>query len=453
MPSRPTAEEPVRLLALYLPQFHPIPENDEFWGPGFTEWTSTVAAQPRFSDHRQPRLAGEMGMYDLRLPEVAYQQEALATEYGIDAFIYYHFWFEGRRVMGGPLDAKLADQDRALPFALCWANHDWNRTQNGLPDQILIEQRYSESDDLAHAEFLAKTFADPRYLRTDGRPVFFMYRTYAHPSPTRFANMLRAACSAAGVADPYLVRFETNGSHDIDPALHNFDASADLHPHWFWHTPTDQRPERLTHGMPGDFWMRYDDVAAASSSRSAPRWKRFPCVAPDWDTTARKPFGGANALHRSTVVGYETWLTREVTQQRNSNHGPRFVVINAWNEWSECGYLEPDGEQGRALLQATARAKGIAHPLADTNPDMEEDLKMYDLVIDPQAEESAYKWVLELVPTSGTVLEVGCGAGHLTEHLQRRGNSVTAVDINPFAAARAARFAVDAFVLESFHRD
>ncbi len=438
----------MQLLALYLPQFHPIPENDEFWGPGFTEWTSMVAAEPRFSDHRQPRLAGEMGMYDLRRPEVAYEQEALATEYGIDAFVYYHYWFEGRRVMGGPLDAKLADGERAMPFALCWANHDWNRNQNGLPAQLLIEQRYSEADDLAHSEFLARAFADPRYLRADGRPVFFMYRTQEHPEPTRFADLLRAACATAGVADPYLVRFETNGSHDIDPALHHFDAGADLHPHWLWHTPADQRPERLSLGMPDDFWLQYDSVAAASSARSTPSWRRFPCVAPDWDTTARKPTGGANAMHRSSVIGYESWLAREVAQQRACEHAPRLVVLNAWNEWSECGYLEPDAEQGRALLEATARAKGIAAPLADEHPSMEEDLKMYDLVIDPQSEASAYKWVLELVPPTGTVLEIGCGGGHLTEHLQARGNRVTAIDINPFAAARAARFAEEAFDLD-----
>jgi len=447
--SRQLPPSAVQLLALYLPQFHPIPENDEFWGPGFTEWASTVAAQPRYSDHRQPRLAGELGMYDLRLAEVATRQEALAAQYGIDAFVYYHYWFEGHRVMGGPLDAKRGDPSRAMPYALCWANHDWNRTQNGLPAQLLIEQTYSEADDRHHAQFLADTFADPRYLRTpDGRPVFFMYRTQEHPEPQRFAHTLRAACEQLDVTHPYLVRFETNGSQDIAPDAHGFDAGADLHPHWLWHTEPANRPQRLEMGMPDDFWLQYDSVAAASSARSTPSWRRFPCVAPDWDTTARKPLGGANALHRASVLGYETWLSREVSQQLQQPDEPRLVVLNAWNEWSECGYLEPDAEQGRALLEATARAKGIAPPLADPTPDMEDDLKMYDLVIDPQAPGTAYRWILELVPPTGTVLEVGCGAGHLTEHLHLRGNVVTAVDINPLAAARAARFAAVAFDLD-----
>lgn len=417
MAGQQTTGEPVELLALYLPQFHPIPENDEFWGAGFTEWTSTASGRPRFPGHRQPRVAGEMGTYDLRLPAVAYQQESLATEYGIDAFVYYHYWFHGRRVMGGPLDAKLADPDRVLRFALCWANHDWNRNQNGQPPQVLIEQTYSEADDLAHSEFLANAFADPRYLRTGDRPVFFMYRTQEHPAPERFANLLRSACSAIGVSDPYLIRFETNGSHEIDPAQHSFDAGADLHPHWLWHTATDHRPERLTIGMPEDFWMRYDSVAAASSARSIPSWKRFPCVVPDWDTTSRKPFGGANALHGSSVIGYETWLAREIAQQQRVSDCPRFVVLNAWNEWSECGYLEPDAEQGRALLEATARAKGIAAPLAEPpSAPYSPSHAAYDL------------GAVELVPTSGAVLEVG--SGHLRPVLEQRGNTVTTVDID-----------------------
>ena len=257
----------VQLLALYLPQFHPVPENDRFWGEGFTEWTSTLAALPSFSDQRQPRLPGELGTYDLRDPAVVAQQEALARDYGIDAFVYYHYWFDGHRVMGGPLDDKRANPDHTLPFALCWANHDWNRNQNGLPPELLIEQRYSAEDDAAHTTFLAGVFADPRYLRWQGRPVFFMYRTQEHPDPVRFADQLRAASIAAGAGDPYLIRFETNGSDTLPPADHHFDAGADLHPHWLWHTPEAQRPRQLPVGRQGDFWMDYDAVAAASSAR------------------------------------------------------------------------------------------------------------------------------------------------------------------------------------------
>lgn len=420
----------VQLLALYLPQFHPIPENDEFWGAGFTEWTSTAAATPRFPNHRQPRRVGELGMYDLRNPDVVRQQESLATQYGIDAFVYYHYWFEGRRVMGGPLDAKRADATLTMPFALCWANHDWNRNQNGVGAQLLIEQRYSESDDLDHVAFLADAFADDRYLRTDGRPVFFMYRTQEHPAPARFADLLREQCRRGGVDDPFLVRFETNGSDDIDPARHHFDAGADLHPHWLWHTPDDQRPERLSIGMPDDLWMRYDSVAATSSARRRPAWTRFPCVVPDWDTTARRPLGGANALYQASPLGYETWLAREVNQQLSNPHAPRMVVLNAWNEWSECGYLEPDAEQGRALLEATARAKGLAEPQS-VAPAVH---RGHDSTAAPRhpvtlaANDTAAETdllILELVPAPCRVLHLRAESSNLTGLLVRLGNSVT----------------------------
>ena len=438
----------VAVLALYLPQFHPIPENDEFWGTGFTEWNSVVAAKQRYSDHRQPRLPGELGTYDLRQPGVVAAQERLACTHGVTAFAYYHYWFEGHRVMGGPFDAKLADRSLAMPFLVCWANHDWNRSQNGRPDEVLIAQTYSEQDDIEHSAFLAQAMEDPRWFRVDGRPVFIMYRTHDHPAPQRFAQCLRAACASRGVADPYLIRCETNGTDQLDPAEHGFDAGTDLHPHWLWHTLGDRRPRNLPMGLPDDFWMDYDAVAAASSARSRPAWTRFPCVVPDWDCTARRPTGGSNSLRRATAIGYETWLAREFGAQRARDSGPRLVLINAWNEWSECGYLEPDGETGRAWLDSTARAVGVAPPLTFVTDIIEEDLKMYDLVIDPEAEETAYRSVLELSPRDARVLEVGCGAGHLTEHLQRRGNAVTAVDINPTAAARAARFAVEAFAID-----
>jgi 2-polyprenyl-3-methyl-5-hydroxy-6-metoxy-1,4-benzoquinol methylase len=279
-----------------------------------------------------------------------------------------------------------------------------------------------------------------------------MYRTQTHPDPRRLVRLLTDACAQRGMPAPYLVRFETNDSHHIDPEEHGFDAGADLHPHWLFHTPEHRRPRRLPLAMEGDYFHDYDETAAASSARSVPDWVRFPCVVPDWDTSARKPNGGSNSLHHTTALGYETWLAREVVQQRRKPQGPRMVVVNAWNEWSECGYLEPDAEQGLSLLEATARAVGLTEPLPHPTPATEDDLKMYDLIIDPESEATAYKHLLDLVGHPSTVLEVGCGGGHLTEHLQQRGASVTAIDINPTAAAHAARFATHAFALDLDHQ-
>jgi hypothetical protein len=357
--SGPVAPLPERqaplVVALYLPQFHPSPENDQFWGTGFTEWRSVVAAAPRYEGHRQPRRPGELGFYDLRLADTRAQQAELARSHGIDAFMYYHYWFEGRRVLGRPLDEVLASGEPDFPFCLCWANHDWNRNQNGRPDELLVEQRYSEADDLAHAHFLVTAFADRRYLRVDGRPLFAIYRTQELPDAARTMRVLGEACDAAGVPRPFVVRFETNGS-EIEPALHGCDAAAELYPHWLHHHP-ELQPEPVRVGRPHDWFCRYDDVAATSLSRPNPGWRRYPCVVPDWDTSARRPDDFAWGVIGSTPDGYLNWLCGALGRESAAaGDGPKLVFVNAWNEWSECGYLEPDLDHGRAYLEATRSA-------------------------------------------------------------------------------------------------
>src|SRR5262249_21197113 len=156
---------PVRAIAIYLPQFHPIPENDEWWGKGFTEWTNVTRARPLFPDHHQPQLPSELGFYDLRVPEVREQQAALAREHGIDGFCYYHYWFDGKILLGRPLQEMLALGRPDFPFMLCWANETWTRTWLGRGREILIEQRYSPSSYAAHARFLGNIFGDRRYIR------------------------------------------------------------------------------------------------------------------------------------------------------------------------------------------------------------------------------------------------------------------------------------------------
>ena len=152
----------LRFLAFYLPQFHPIPENDEWWGPGFTEWTNVVQGTRRFRGHHQPHLPADLGFYDLRLPETRSAQAELARGHGIDGFCYYHYWFRGRRLLQRPFDEVLATGEPDLPFCLCWANENWTRVWNGKDDQVLLRQEYSADDDLAHIRWLAEAFADPR---------------------------------------------------------------------------------------------------------------------------------------------------------------------------------------------------------------------------------------------------------------------------------------------------
>src|SRR6185295_19133327 len=179
---------PPRVLAFYLPQFHPIPENDRWWGPGFTEWTNVTRARPLFRGHYQPRLPADLGFYDLRLPEVREAQASLAREYGLDAFCYYHYWFNGRRLLNRPFDEVLESGRPDFPFCLCWANEHWTRKWDGRDDDTLMRQEHSLKDDRAHIEHLLRAFADPRYVKINGRPLFLVYRTELLPEPLRTAD-------------------------------------------------------------------------------------------------------------------------------------------------------------------------------------------------------------------------------------------------------------------------
>ncbi len=228
-PGRASGDSP-EVLAFYLPQFHQVSENDAWHGPGFTEWNVVVRSKPLYPGHRQPDLPGELGFYDLRVPETRYRQAQLARDHGITGFLYYHYWFGGRRMLGRPLDEvrKLGHPD--FPFALCWANESWFRRWRNSTDEMLLEQAYSEDDDVAHIRWLVECFKDPRYIRIQGRPLLTVYRAQYLPEPTRTVEVWRAECERAGMEPPWLVMFETEEQLS-DPELRGFDASAEFVPH------------------------------------------------------------------------------------------------------------------------------------------------------------------------------------------------------------------------------
>jgi len=361
----------VRSLAFYLPQYHPIPENDEWWGPGFTEWRNVVKAKPLFKGHYQPHLPADLGFYDLRVPETREAQADLARTHGITGFCYYHYWFNGRRLLNRPFDEVLRTGRPQFPFCLCWANENWTRRWDGLERDVLLSQEYSLEDDRAHIEHLLPCFADDRYIKIDGRPLLLVYRTSNLPEPARTAEVWRQACRRAGFPDVYLARVESHGP-TIDPAQIGFDAAVEFAPHWEWVPPPIRRRDRwdgvarlynqlqrvgLMSSAYRQHWI-YSYAALSERMRAKPPvpYTRFRCATPGWDNSPRRQ-RDANIFDGSTPELYGRWLEALVQDTLAHRRGDeRIVFVNAWNEWAEGNHLEPDRRWGRAYLEATARA-------------------------------------------------------------------------------------------------
>lgn len=354
----------VRLIAFYLPQFHPIAENDEWWGRGFTEWTNVARARPLFRGHQQPHLPADLGFYDLRLPEARQAQADLARQYGVAGFCYYHYWFGGRRLLERPFDEVLASGQPDFPFCLCWANEEWTRTWDGWSGHKLIAQSYSEDDDRAHIRWLARALRDPRYIRVGDKPLVAIYRAHKLPDPRRTAAIWREEARALGVGELYLCRVESFPTERGDPREFGFDAAIEFQPDW-------ANLGRLLHrdklrralwklGLNRSAYQRhqvysYPELAERALRKPPAPYPRFPCVTPMWDNSARRA-SGAGIFAGSTPALYERWLRDTLVRFRPPTPGANLVFVNAWNEWAEGNHLEPCQRWGRAYLEATQRA-------------------------------------------------------------------------------------------------
>lgn len=354
----------VRALAFYLPQFHPTVENDEWWGKGFTEWRNVTKAQPLFPGHYQPHLPADLGFYDLRLAEVREAQAALAREYGIHGFCYYHYWFNGRRILERPFNEVLASGKPDLPFCLCWANENWTRVWDGGENHVLLGQNYSDEDDLAHIQSLLPAFRDPRYIRINGRPLYLVYRSELLPDPKRTAELWREAAIKSGVGDLYLVRVESF-ARGIDPASIGFDAAVEFAPdghdmgEWKFHYGLAGMLSRkgiIPRAYAANRVVDYRTLAKGMMARPPTPYKQFRCATPMWDNSARRK-ENARIVIGSTPALYENWLKTITSKTQETFEGDeRIVFINAWNEWAEGNHLEPDLKWGHGYLEATRRA-------------------------------------------------------------------------------------------------
>ncbi|MEY2468326.1 MAG: hypothetical protein QOF21_1024 [Actinomycetota bacterium] len=356
----------MRSLAFYLPQYHPIPENDAWWGRGFTEWANVARARPLFRGHYQPHLPADLGFYDLRLPEVRSKQAELARAAGLDGFCYYHYWFDGRPLLDRPFNEVLASGQPDFPFALCWANENWTRVWDGGDAEVLIAQRYSPDDDLAHIRALAPAFADPRYIRVDGRALFLVYRAEQLPDPRRTADIWRTEAQRLGVGDLYLCRVETERTRR-PPEEFGFDGAVSFQPDMtrMMRTRFEAWPRRIARRLlrPRSKFRRntvmpYELLVAEALERlgDPTDYTRFPCVTPSWDNWPRRQAGNAWLFRDATPDAYERWLTEVVARRPARRGDDDLVFINGWNEWAEGNHLEPDLRFGHAWLEATARA-------------------------------------------------------------------------------------------------
>lgn len=346
-------------IAFYLPQYHPIRENNEWWGAGFTEWTNVTKARPHFKGHYQPHQPADLGYYDLRLSETREAQAALASEYGISAFCYYHYWFTGRRILERPFNEVLASGKPDFPFCLCWANENWTRRWDGRSGEILLEQIYSAEDDLAHFKSLLPAFTDKRYLKRNGCPVFLFYRISLLPDPKATVARWREMARAHGLPGLYLCCVESFGNERPDPRTLGLDAAIEFQPDWNFLGYSERKGtlRRMLKklGLPvlrkkSHLVIPYPELVDYALAKPRPAYQRYPAVTPMWDNTARRARDGV-VFRDSTPALYENWLRRTIERDQ-----PEFVFINAWNEWAEGCHLEPCKKWGRAYLEATRNA-------------------------------------------------------------------------------------------------
>lgn len=355
----------IKALAFYLPQFHRCDDNDLWWGEGFTEWSNTRNAKPRFGHHYQPREPhDDIGYYDLADANTLRHQAEIAKAHGIYGFCFYHYWFSGRRVLEKPLDLLISHPDIDLPFCICWANENWTRTWDGLDSEILLKQEYSIEDQQKFIVDLEKYLLDPRYIRINGRPVVLVYKPQIIPNVgdtfstwrlywrRKYGTELDILCvqtdpedrtfSALGDQIDGIVEFPPHvvpaSPHAMPYMIRNKKQFGDLSGHYF------------------DYRRLVEDVLSGNERSCSPKLPFYRGVMLGWDNSARREMGWTVWYGYSSTLYYR-WLHHVVDEARASLPlERRFVFINAWNEWAEGTYLEPDKRSGYRSLNVTSRA-------------------------------------------------------------------------------------------------
>lgn len=344
----------VSVIAFYLPQFHPIPENDRWWGNGFTEWTNVAKAKPLFRDHYQPHVPADLGFYDLRVPETRIAQAELAREYGIEAFCYYHYWFAGKRLLERPFTEVLESGEPDFPFCLCWANQTWTGIWHGTPNKILIEQTYPGFDEhREHFRFLLKAFMDKRYVTVDGKHLFMIYMPSEIPEVEKVTDFWRDLAVNAGLKGLYLVG--TSWHSSWVPQEHGFDASVvvrlpELRQPVSWRRPIKWLISHYQNNIGKPTIYSYKEILPTLLAEGISGNRAFPCVIPNWDNTPRSGKNGL-VLHESTPELFRIHFKKALNMIQHLPPEHKIIFVKSWNEWAEGNHIEPDLQFGKGYLQ------------------------------------------------------------------------------------------------------
>ncbi|MFC7346667.1 glycoside hydrolase family 99-like domain-containing protein [Chryseobacterium zhengzhouense] len=369
------ANSNIKYLALYLPQYHPIPENDEWWEKGFTEWTNVAKAKPLFKGHYQPILPADLGFYDLRVPEIQEEQAKLAKTYGIDGFIYYQYWFGNKKMLlEKPAERMLANKNVDIPFCFCWANETWKGIWHGLKESsILIEQKYPGKQDYSdYFDYLLPFFLDERYIKIDNKPVFCLYKIKDIPDLDLFLDFFNELAQKNGFSGIYFISV---GYPDLDIVKKDKRINGIIGADTFSQIRYNYDPF-FSNNTLRNYELRIKRKMGYTSEivhRKKPliidyertikelnikinNPKLIPCVIPNWDNSARS---GQKSLiiHNSNPALWEKHLDEMVTELKKHPENPPFIVIKSWNEWAEGNYLEPDRKFGRQWLEAVRNVK------------------------------------------------------------------------------------------------
>lgn len=348
----------IKSIAIHLPQFHPCSENDEWWGKGFTEWTNVTKAKPLFKGHYQPHLPADLGFYDLRLEESRLAQEALAKEFGIYGFCYYHYWFNGKRLIHEPIDRKLENAKEDLPFMLCWANENWTRRWDGMDEEVLIKQDYSQNDNIEHIEFLCRTFfRDERYIKINNSPIFVIYRASIIPDIQKFIKTANEIAVNYGFPSIHFLCMDN--FVDQDALNLGFQGAIHFHPDYRYF-------ERKKESLLGKFLNKFKIKQSFLIKNHYQLYDKYvddiinndhiistnihPGITPGWDNTSRRK-EGAIILDKSNPETFRKWLKHILSDKSKPEDENKFLFINAWNEWAEGNHMEPCIKWGNKFLE------------------------------------------------------------------------------------------------------